>query len=61
MRTPHPRLSEESVTRAEFIALKQDFYELCGLLSISEIMSNSKLIQVLERIQKKLLTINDQI
>ena len=35
--------------------LKQEFYEWCGLLSIDEIVSNTNLIRVIERLERMLL------
>lgn len=37
--------------------LKKDFRDLCGLLSVEEIMSNGPLIRVIERLERMLLAV----
>lgn len=40
------------------ILLKKDFRELCGLLSIEEIMSNTELVNGIKRIEELLSNID---
>lgn len=35
--------------------LKKDFFEWCGLLSIEEVLSNPRLMEVAERVERMLL------
>lgn len=50
---------ENIMTKNELLlGLKEDFRQWCGLLSIDEIVSNSKLIRVIERLERMLVAVS---
>lgn len=48
-------VSEVSRSSAVLTELKDEFHSWCGLLSIEEIISNTELIRVIERLERMLL------